>query len=126
VLLAFATGASACGDDGESSSTTIDADEEEAVSRDPGYMTAAEFGEAWPLTVDSGTVACEGSEGVGLVTFTAPDGTVYAVNGLAQGFADGRGWHDIEAIWRADPAVASGSVRIDIGPILDRGLELCA
>ena len=81
----------------------------EAVSRE-------DFGQEWPLTVDSGILACQGA---GAVTFTTPDGTTYAVNGLAQSATP---YPDIDPIW----ADAGNGYKVDIGPLIDRGLRLCA
>lgn len=84
------------------------------------HMSRAELGAEWPLTVDEGTVSCEGiGERLGQVYFTA-EGTTYAVNGLAQGASDGP---DIDQIWADDPEM--DGLKINIGPIIDRGLDLC-
>src|SRR5262245_11407159 len=55
----------------------------------------------WPLTVESGVVDCE----VNSVIFTTDDGTVYAVNGFADGEADAKGWRDITPIWADNPDI---------------------
>ena len=48
-------------------------------------MTAEQFGHSWALKVDHGTVACVmNDEGDPVLTFTAPDGTVYALNALKE------------------------------------------
>jgi hypothetical protein len=77
-------------------------------------VSRSDFGKDWPLTVESGTLNCEGA---GAVTFTA-DGTTYAVNGLASGMDE---WPEIDSIW----ADAPGGLKKDIGPLIDRGLEIC-
>ena len=81
-------------------------------------VTRADFGDDWPLTVESGTLRCEGGgAGIGAVVFVAPDGTEYGVNGLASDYTD------IDAIWADDP---SGLVpKLSIGPLIEAGLELC-
>ena len=96
-------------------------------------ISAEDFGESWPFTVQSGILACKNSA----VTFTT-NGTTYAVNGIA----GSRGYADIEPIWEynwamleelgkalnvtAEEALAmAGPVRISIGPIIDVGLKLC-
>lgn len=77
-------------------------------------VTRADFGDEWPLTVEEGELACEADA----VTFTT-GGTTYGVNGLAIG----RGHPEIDPIWADDP---EGLVpKINIGPLLQRGLELC-
>ena len=79
-------------------------------------MTRADYGKAWPLTVDEGIVSCEGA---GEVYFEA-EGTTYAVNGLALGRDNAP---EIDRIWAPDPQIKG--LKIDIGPIIDTGLELC-
>ena len=71
-------------------------------------ITRAEFGEAWPLTVDGGVIACvDGSS----VVFRA-DGVTYAINGTARGQAAARGDREIEPIQRLQP-VAAVTARAD-------------
>ena len=77
-------------------------------------VSAADFSSEWPLTVDEGVLRCEGSS----VVFRTPEGDDYAVNGTARAE-----YPDIEPIWKSDPAVPG--TRINIGDLLDRGLELC-
>jgi len=77
-------------------------------------VSRSDFGKDWPLTVQSGTLNCEGA---GAVTFTT-NGTTYAVNGLANGMDQ---WPDIDAIW----ADAPHGLKKNIGPLIDRGLKLC-
>lgn len=79
-------------------------------------VTGAEFGDAWPLTVDHGTLRCEPP---GAVIFQAPDGSDYAVNGLASS----QGYPEIGPIWADDPDPLI--LKLSIAPILDRGLALC-
>jgi hypothetical protein len=71
-------------------------------------ITRAEFGEAWPLTIDGGVIACvDGSS----VVFCA-DGVTYAINGTARGQAAARGYREIEPIQRLKP-VAAVTARAD-------------
>jgi hypothetical protein len=79
-------------------------------------VSRSDFGNEWPLTVDSGTLDCDEP---GLVTFSA-NGTTYAVNGLAIGSDR---WPDIDAIWADDPQ--QPGLKISIGPLIDRGLAIC-
>ncbi|HHP6940216.1 TPA: DUF2511 domain-containing protein [Acinetobacter baumannii] len=55
-----------------------------ACSSTPEYqtveVTADQFGDKWPLTVDKGTLHCEPPT---RIVFTAPDGQKYGVNGSA-------------------------------------------
>ena len=83
-----------------------------SVSRD-------EVGAGWPLTVESGTLRCEGSERFGAIVFTDPDGNEYAVNGVAKG----DGFAPIDPVWRDDPELAG--LKVPLGPLIERGLALC-
>jgi hypothetical protein len=70
----------------------------------PGYVSSAEFGAKWPLTVSEGVLECTThpsgfSVPVKAVTFKTNDGRVYAVNGAAKG----RGSLEIEPIWKLAP-----------------------
>jgi Protein of unknown function (DUF2511) len=77
-------------------------------------ISRSDFGSSWPLTVDHGTLTCHP---VDAVTFTAPGGTTYGVNGTAMD----HGYPDIHPIW----APAPGGLRKYIGGLIDRGLKLC-
>ena len=80
-------------------------------------VSRANFGEEWPLTVDSGVLSCEGA---GSVYFTADDGRRYAVNGTAMTAGDAQ---RINAIWADNPTGLSP--KKNIGPLIDGGLKLC-
>lgn len=82
----------------------------------PGFMSRTEFGEDWPLTVESGTVACLRPS---IVVFYA-EGVTYAINGVAQSTDE---YADIRPIWRDHPIVEG--LKVSIAPILERGLALC-
>jgi hypothetical protein len=86
-------------------------------SESHGSVSKADMGSDWPLTVDSGTLHCDALA----VTFEAPDGTEYALNGVARDQTD---LPDIEPIWAPDPE-SGGGLKKSIGPLIDRGLELC-
>jgi hypothetical protein len=81
-------------------------------------VTRADFGDAWPLLVDGGTLECKGSDGTGAVTFRT-GGTTYAVNGLAKS----QGARDIDKIWAPNPSIPGA--KKNIGPLIDEGLRLC-
>lgn len=84
-----------------------------------GNVSSDEFGADWPLTVDSGDLRCEGSDGFGAVVLTDPDGNEYGVNGVALS----QGYPPIDPIWKDNPELAG--LKISIGPLIDRGLSLC-
>jgi hypothetical protein len=87
-----------------------------------GFLSRADFGKQWPLTVEAGVVSCERySDGVGSVIFMDPEGKRYAVNGLAT--AHYKYLPEIDEIWAPDPT--NPGAKIDISPVIDRGLELC-
>jgi hypothetical protein len=84
----------------------------------------ADVGEKrWPLTVPGGLLQCEPLVISGLpverVTFEAPDGTIYAVNGHALD----AGYPEIDPIWKDDPTGIAP--KVNIGPLIDKGLNLC-
>ncbi len=101
----------------ESSDSTSPAPKSEPSDAAAGYMSGADWGNRWPLTVDYGTVSCEQGS---WVIFRAPDGMQYAVNGSAM---MGTTLPSIRKIWAVNPSI-EGS-RIDISPIIDTGLAIC-
>ena len=82
-------------------------------------ITASEFGDAWPFTVDQGTLSCIGHDDSVEVLFTV-DNVTYAVNGLAK--QSGR-YADIRAIWADSPS--RPGLKKNIQPIIKHGLALC-
>jgi len=85
-------------------------------------ITKQQFGTAWPFSVPQGYVDCKGGgKNFGPVTFTAPDGTVYGVNGIA--LSDG--YPAVRPIWLESTDPKSDDPRVPIGPIIDKGLTLC-
>lgn len=77
-------------------------------------LTRASVGDAWPFTVDDGTLRCEAP---GSVVFVS-SGKSYAVNGTARTHTD---YPDVDEIWADDPAGG----KKNIGPMIQRGLALC-
>jgi hypothetical protein len=85
----------------------------------PGYISESTWTEGqWPFTVPEGVLMCITKGFIPQVTFNVND-VMYAVNGAARlgGFADPT------AIVR-DSAVIPGT-KVDVGPVLRRGLALC-
>lgn len=78
-------------------------------------VSRADFGDDWPLTVDTGELRCEGASAVVFVV----DGTEYGVNGSALS----AGYPEIDPIWADDPS--GNAPKMDIGPLIQAGLELC-
>lgn len=86
------------------------------------YVSKDEMGDAWPLTVDGVTLYCL----AGWVLVEDDEGTYYWVNG---GPDVARTWFGVETknirrIWRDDPRTPD--LKVNIGPIIDRGHEICA
>jgi Protein of unknown function (DUF2511) len=92
-----------------------DGDAGEAADDQPGYVSRADLGARWPLTVPEGILRCQGE---GAVIFEA-EGVVYALNATAGYFKLGRS--ELGPIWGSD---ADGSLK-DLGPLIERGLALC-
>ena len=94
------------------------------VKGDPGLVTRDNLGEEWPLTVDYVILACEpktaGGMDLQIASLTAPDGTVYALNGTAKSHTD---YADIAPIWADNPNVEG--LKIPISPLIDRARTLC-
>lgn len=73
----------------------------------------------WPFTVDSVTLFCTKGADSERVTVVA-DREMYALNGTAKAT---KLYPPFDTIWRDDRNVAG--LKINIGPMLDRGLALC-
>lgn len=82
-------------------------------------ITRSEFGDDWPFTVEEAELRGAGSHGLASVTIKV-NGTEYALNGIAKGQ---HRFEDVEVIWAKDPETGA---KKNIGPIIDRGLKLCA
>ena len=92
----------------------------ESVSTAPGYVHKDSYGDDWAFTVDEGVIECRAGE---RVVFVAGS-DVYAMNGLARGAMAQQGWKDINEIWKDNPA-GSLTPKVDIGPFIDLGFDLC-
>lgn len=116
----------------------------QVAAMDHAEISKKQFGEKWPLSINSGVVKCL-PIGNGSVVFEADD-KIYAVNGTAKGFAKQMGFIPIEEIWLDDPKffdvaqelaesenkpvsemlkLLGKPSKIDIGPVLDAGVKLC-
>ena len=85
-------------------------------------LKESDFGEKWPLTVSEGVLHCGNTlEGFQSVTFETLDGAFYAVNGTSRR----DGFRNLKDIWRLHPRFPDG-LWMNISPLLDLGLELCA
>ena len=80
-------------------------------------VTRQEYGDRWPLTVDSGTLHND----EGAVLFESDtDRKIYALNGTAKTRNLGM---DISPIWANADKGAAGPKK-SLGPLIDRGLTL--
>jgi hypothetical protein len=101
------------------------------ATRPEERITAAEYGNEWPFTVDAITLRC-GEPQRRHVIFEAV-GTLYALNGSARGSSQLRDgiWKDSDQVRKADPAKAArpdifDRPYIDVPQsLIDRGLRLC-
>jgi hypothetical protein len=85
----------------------------------PGAVTAADFDD-WPFVPPAGQLFCDESgnnDGRLLVRINFGDGIEYALNGQARTF----GFPELDTTVMPDWPDGSS-----LGPIIDRGLELCS
>lgn len=91
-----------------------------ACSSTPEYqtieVTADQFGDKWPLTVDKGTLHCEQPT---RIIFTAPDGQKYGVNGSAQ--------NDYVTIMEItkDTEIMGQKIKMNPSVLIEEGMQLC-
>jgi hypothetical protein len=99
-------------------------------SKNKEYISKDEYGTDWPFLVDEGILECRSWK---KVVFTTFNGKTYAVNGSAMGTKE---YIDIHEIWKKDYESENAKYflkinrpdmvgYINIGPIINRGLELC-
>ena len=99
-----------------------------------GVITRANLGpgEVWPLRIDQGTLVCKGK-----AVFISDGGMAYPLNGPAQALTrrEPKGRRPLTDIWLVDDKAladlkAKGiklkMIRIDISPVLTRGVKWCA
>ena len=77
-------------------------------------VTRAQYGDAWPFTVEQGHVDCVPYQKAVFRT----RGRTYALNGLARSK-----YPEIDPIWRAHPELPG--LKVNIGPMIDLALEQC-
>ncbi len=113
-------------------SATLTAEATSSARPSSSVIRRRDFGDDWPFTVDGGVISCQGDVvGVGVVRFIT-NGTLYALTGVATltgsddfplvdaAMANGA---DLKDIWATNPAIPG--LKMDLGPILDRGLAMC-
>ena len=72
----------------------------------------------WPFSITAGVLGCEGQS----VTLRA-NGHTYAINGSAKTQGKKLGWRDVREIWKDNPEIPG--TKMDIGPMINKGLLLC-
>lgn len=85
-------------------------------------MKREDWGDDWPLIVDSGYAVCMWRDGQRHALFQVRNIT-YAVNGTASGAKGKYNYRDIEEIWADHPDPYQP--KVDITPILRAALALC-
>lgn len=91
-----------------------------ACSSTPEYkaqeVSADQFGDKWPLTVDKGTLHCEPPT---RIVFTAPDGQKYGVNGSAA--------NDYISILEITKETEYNGIKMKMSSanLIDIGMKLC-
>lgn len=84
-------------------------------------VSSKDYGDAWPFTVDSVDLLCDGPSPKALAR--ASDGTVYALSGSARSLAKDRGWSDGRDITKPNPTMPS--IKMDYSEIVQRAQALC-
>jgi hypothetical protein len=70
---------------------------EGSQSRQPNEVRAADYGDAWPLTVDRAVLDCKTIAGRPMATVRTFDGREYGINGAAKGRG---GFPPVDPIWK--------------------------
>lgn len=78
-------------------------------------VSRADFGDQWPLTVESGYINCIGWR----TAVFHHGGQTYALNGLAKG----EGFAPLDPIWRDNPG--RGGPKMSVDPLLSLALKRC-
>ncbi|WP_167492547.1 DUF2511 domain-containing protein [Pseudomonas leptonychotis] len=87
----------------------------------PQLISAEDYGDAWPFTVEEMHLSC--LPGTAVVVADAETGVMYPLNGQAKNKARALALEPIDSVWRADPDNAGA--KVSLGPLIKQGLELC-
>ena len=92
-----------------------------SASANPAVVSADAWTDGdWPLTIAGGVLTCT----TGAVFITDQDGEMWPLNGKARSYHARFGAKpELEPIWRVNRKLAP--MRIDMGPLIKRGLALC-
>ena len=80
-------------------------------------VTASDYGDAWPLIVEEGSLECDTDQSRTIRT----ESGIYALNGRASD----TGYQAIDPILRDDPRYPGMDVKISIAPLIEAAGELC-
>ncbi len=81
-------------------------------------LSAVEFGDAWPLTIEAASVDCVAS-GARSATILRLHGKTYALNGIAQS----AGFQSVAPLWRDNPRLPG--TKIPLTPMIRVALREC-
>lgn len=84
-------------------------------------VSSADYGDAWPFTVGSVDLMCDGPSPKALAR--TADGTIYALNGSARTQAKSRGWSDAHDITKANSAMPT--IKMDYAQFVQIAQDLC-
>jgi len=123
LIIAASMTTAACSDTSPSAPINASAPTKADATRPFGYIRSEELGDRWPLTVPAGQLRCDSSgPRTGQVVFVVNSATD-AINGFARSQIKAKGWREVDPIWRDNPAIPGS--KIDISPLIERGLSLC-
>lgn len=84
-------------------------------------VSSKDFGYAWPFTVDSVDLMCDGPSPNALAR--TAKGTVYALSGSARSQAKSRGWADGQDITKPNPTIPA--IKMDYSNFVVLAQDLC-
>lgn len=111
-----------CGSDSEPAATSKPAPAPAAAQQSLALIDQDTFGAEWPFTQPEMHLAC--LQGSAVVVMDVNTGVMYPVNGVANGKAASMGMQPLESVWRDSPTLPG--TKISIGPVIQRGLDLCS
>lgn len=92
-----------------------------AIAGEIELLDAADYGDAWPFTVEEMHLLC--LDGNAVVASDPESGRMYPLNGSATAKATKLALEPLAPIWRDDPALHGA--KLSVSPMIERGLALC-
>ncbi|GAB3166639.1 DUF2511 domain-containing protein [Telluribacter humicola] len=83
------------------------------------WLHKKDFGQIWPLAVDSVQMCCK----EGKYLFLQTRDRIFAINKAAEVYGRDKGWEVIDKIWVFDPN--RPSKKMDLSVIIDEGVKHC-